>query len=86
MINKNKAGLMFGAFLGLWHLLWSVLVWAGAAQPFLNWIFQLHFLSNPFFFEDFNIGTAALLITVTSVLGYIFGWALAFLWNALHKR
>ena len=85
-LSKNKAGLILGSFLGLWHLTWSLLVATGAAQTLLDWIYYLHFLNNPFHVAGFSIGTAALLIVITSVLGYIFGWLLAFLWNVFHKR
>jgi hypothetical protein len=83
--NKNRAGLILGSFVGLWHLAWSLLVATGVAQTLLDWIYALHFLNNPFHVADFSIGTAVLLIVVTSVVGYVFGWILAFLWNVFRK-
>jgi hypothetical protein len=85
-LNKNKAGLILASFLGLWHFTCSLLVATGVAQTLLDWICYLHFLNNPFHVAGFSIGTAALLIVITSVLGYIFGWLLALLWNAFHKQ
>jgi hypothetical protein len=85
-LNKNKAGLIFGSFLGLWHLTWSLLVASGVAQILLDWIYYLHFLNNPFHVADFNVLTAGLLIVVTFSVGYIFGWLLAFLWNVFHGK
>jgi hypothetical protein len=85
-LNKNKAGLILASFLGLWHLTWSLLVATGVAQTLLDGIYYLHFLNNPFHVAGFAIGTAALLIVITSVLGYIFGWVLALLWNVFHKK
>ena len=58
MINKHKAGLVLGSFLGLLHLLWSVLVALGFAQPFLDFIFWLHMIKNPFQVEGFALGRA----------------------------
>ena len=85
-LNKNKAGLILASFLGLWHFTWSLLVATGGAQTLLDWIYYLHFLNNPFHVAVFSIGTAALLIVITSALGYIFGWVLALLWNVFHKK
>lgn len=85
-MSKNRLGLIVGSFLALWHLLWSVLVVTGAAQFLLNWVFKLHFLNNPFTVGQFSIQLAALLIVATFVVGYIFGWVLALLWNSMHKR
>lgn len=84
-LNKNKAGLILGSFLAVWHFAWSGLVATGVAQTLLDWIYALHFLNNPFHVADFSIGTAALLIVVTSVVGYVFGWILAFFWNVFRK-
>ncbi len=83
-IHKNKAGLILGSFLGLLHLLWSVLVATGLSQALLDFIFKLHFLNNPFTLQSFDVGTAALLVVMTAVIGYIVGWFLAFLWNKFH--
>jgi hypothetical protein len=84
-LNKNKAGLMFGGFLGAWHLLWGILVATGAAQAFLDWIYWLHFLNNPFTVAAFDVVRALTLIVVTAVIGYVIGWFCALLWNCLHK-
>jgi hypothetical protein len=85
-INKNKAGLIVGSFLGLWHFSWSLFVAMGVAQTLLDWIYYLHFLNNPFHVAAFSAQTAILLIVITSVLGYIFGWVFAFLWNAFYRK
>lgn len=84
-LNKNKSGLVFGGLLGLWHLAWVILVLLDLAQHAINWIFRLHFITPPYTINEFNLGTAIMLIVVTSILGYIFGWLMAWLWNWLHK-
>jgi hypothetical protein len=85
-LNKNRTGLIVGAFSGSWHILWSFLVGIGIAQPFLNWIYGLHFLSNPFHVADFNVVTSALLVFISFNVGYLMGWFFALLWNALPRR
>lgn len=52
----------------------------------LDWIYRLHFLSNPFHVAGFNIVTAALLVFVSFSVGYLMGWFFALLWNALPRR
>ena len=84
-LNRNKAGLILGSFLGLWHVAWILLVATGIAQTLLDWISYLHFLNNPFRVAAFSLPTAALLVGITAIIGYIFGWVLAFLWNLFRK-
>ncbi len=85
-VNQNKTGLMVGAFLGLWHLLWSILVALNLAQPLLDFVYWMHFLNNPFTVGPFNVVTALVLIVVTSAVGYVIGWVLAWIWNKVHKN
>jgi hypothetical protein len=83
-VNPNKAGLVLGVMLGGWHLLWVLLVAVGWAQPIINFYFRIHFLAPSWTVQGFNAGIAAILILVTSVLGYAGGYILGALWNRLH--
>jgi hypothetical protein len=85
-LKKNKTGLIVGALSGSWHLLWISLVGIGVAQQFLDWIYRLHFLTNPFHVAEFNVVTAALLVFISFSGGYLTGWFFALLWNALPRR
>lgn len=85
MANKHKIGLIFGSFLGLWHVLWSLLVALGLAQPLLDWIFWLHMIDNPMHVQAFSLTRFLLLIVVVSAVGYIGGYVMASLWNYFHK-
>lgn len=84
-MNKTRAGLILGAFLGLFHLVWAIMVAVGFAQAILDFIYKIHFLNNPFTIQAFSVGNAALLVLVTAAVGFVGGWILAFLWNALRK-
>jgi len=84
-LDKHKAGLVFGSVMGLWHLVWSLLVAGNFAQRLLNWIYQIHFLNNPFQVADFVFVRAVVLIVVTAVIGYVVGWVFAVIWNRLHR-
>lgn len=85
IIRPHRAGLILGALLGGMHLAWSLLVAAGWAQTVMDFILWLHFIKLTYAIENFNIGTALLLIVVTASIGYIVGWVFAVLWNKLHK-
>ena len=84
-IQPNKAGLALGALLGLWHLAWAILVAIGWAQPLINFIFWLHFIKPIYVIEPFNAGTAALLVAITAMIGYVMGFIFALLWNRFHR-
>lgn len=84
-ISKNKTGLTFGFLISFMHLMWSVLVALGIAQVWLNFIFDMHMLSNPIIVTPFNLIKAIILILITFVVGYIFGWLMAFFWNKCFK-
>lgn len=84
-VNKNSAGLAFGMFFGLAHLVWSILVALNWAKPLVDWILGLHFMQLSYSMAPFSFGTALLLVVVTFVVGYIFGFLIAALWNAFRE-
>lgn len=81
LLNKNRVGLALGGMMGLWHLIWGLMVLFGVAYPFMTFVLGLHFMNNPFVMNEYSFLTMILLILVTFVIGYIFGWLFAFLWN-----
>jgi hypothetical protein len=80
-IRPYSVGLVFALFLGMWHTLWSLLVWLGAAQSFIDFIFRLHMITPPYTIAAFNFGTAAGLVLVTAGIGYVGGWVMGMIWN-----
>jgi hypothetical protein len=58
-IDPVRTGLALGALIGLWHLSWSILVAFGWAQPFIDFVFWMHFLKPPYVVQPFNFATAA---------------------------
>jgi|GEM_PF-563092 len=83
MLNKFKAGLVFGTFISLMHLIWTLMIaiFPTFMQNFLNWIFGLHFLQPVYVLTPATRGKGVLLIIVTFVVGYIMGTIFACLWN-----
>ncbi len=84
-LNPSKTAMVLGAFAGLWHIVWGLLVllgWAGALQ---SWILDLHFLNNPFTVQPFDPVKWVTMVVVTAVVGYGFGYVFAILWNKIQK-
>ena len=84
-VNATKAGLVLGTLLGGWHLCWAILVASGVAQTVIDFVLWIHFIKPIFVIEPFQLTTAAVLVVVTGVLGFIVGAVFAFIWNLLRK-
>lgn len=85
-LRPHLVGLAVGPFLALWHAVWAMLVWTGAAQPFVDFIFRLHMIMPPWKIAAFQLSTALMLIGVTGLLGYLAGWAFGYVWNRVAAR
>ena len=84
--NPHSFGLVFGIFLAVWHALWSILVWIGAAQSLMDFIFRLHMITPPYKIATFHLGTAAALVLVTAGIGYMMGWVVGSIWIRFGPR
>lgn len=85
-VHSHKVGLTVGGMLAIWHALWAIMVLLGVAQPFMQWILGLHFITIQFSINAFSLGTALTLVVVTGIIGYIVGYILGELWNLAHKQ
>jgi hypothetical protein len=84
-INANRAGLVLGALVGGWHIIWSLMVAVGLAQPILDFAFWIHFVKPIYTVAPFEFAIAATLVVTTTIIGYIVGAAFGVLWNAIHS-
>ena len=84
-MNQKKVGLVLGSFVGLIHLVWSLLIAFGWAQPLMNFIYGMHSLNNPFTVMPFSLGRSAGLVVITFAVGCIVGNVFAMIWNKFHK-
>jgi hypothetical protein len=86
MLDEKQAALGLGCFFATVHAVWVALVATGSAAGLLNWIMDLHMLSMPISVTAFNLMTAVTLIVVTFVVGAVFGWIFAKVWNWAGKQ
>ena len=84
-MRVGKAGLVLGIVMGGWHLCWSMLVAVGWAQPLIDFVFWMHFIKPIYLIEPFTLARGAILVVVTSGIGFVIGSVLAFVWNTFHK-
>ena len=76
---------MFGVLLAACHLGWLILVLTGVAKIVLDWILGMHLMTLSYSVLDFNYLSALILLVMTFVVGYVFGFILAAILNWAKK-
>ena len=85
-LHPQKVALVLGFFVSLVHVVWSLLILLGWAQPLMDFIFWAHMIDNPYHVTGFTLTQSLTLIVVTFVVGYIVGFVFAKIWNTLHNK
>lgn len=83
-INPKKVGIILGMFIGGIHVIWSILVALGWAQPLINFISLAHMIQPFVTVTGFNLTSAITLIISTSLVGFVIGYILGVIWNKTH--
>ena len=84
--DPNKAGQVVAVVLGGWHLIWSILIFLGWAQPLLNFSLWAHMVHVDIVLGPFDAAAAVTVIVIATVLGYCLGYVVATVWNKVHSR
>jgi hypothetical protein len=83
-IHPIKAGVTLGVLIGAWHVCWAILVALGWAQPLIDFVLWMHFIQPVYVVGPFDVTRAAILIVVTTGVGFFIGYAFSLIWNRLH--
>lgn len=84
-LQSHEAGLTLGTVLGVFHMIWSLLIAGGFAQPLLDFVFMLHRIKPVYQILPFDFLLAVGLVLVTACIGYVIGYAFAVVWNKVQK-
>lgn len=72
-LNMLHFSIIGGVCLTSLHFLWIILIYMGWAQSILEFILKLHMLNNPFQVQAFDPLLAAGLLSITFLIGCIYG-------------
>ncbi|OGG68791.1 hypothetical protein A3H77_00150 [Candidatus Kaiserbacteria bacterium RIFCSPLOWO2_02_FULL_56_11] len=84
-LKPHKVGITLGAFVGLIHVVWSVIVALGWGQGLVDFIVKIHMVEVTHTVLPFDIWSAIMLVIVTAAVGYVFGHVFALVWNRLAR-
>lgn len=84
-MNPSKSGKVGAVMLGGAHVLWSVLVLFGWAQPLVDFSMWAHMVENGPSIASFDATAAVTLILVASAIGYGAGYIFSTVWHKVHR-
>ncbi|MBI4065790.1 hypothetical protein HY412_01170 [Candidatus Kaiserbacteria bacterium] len=84
-LNPTKTGFALGTLVGGLHLVWSILIALGWAQPLVDFSQWAHMVSMPVVVEPFSLSAAVTVIVVAAIVGYVVGNIFARIWNHAHN-
>lgn len=81
-LNPQKTALAVGSFLAIWVLLVTIVLAIGG-QALFDWVLSVHYAGG-LAFHPVTVGTAVTSIITHFVVGLVFGWLFAVVWNKVH--
>ena len=84
-MNPRKVALVGAVVFGGWHVVWSLLVLLGWAQPLLDFSMWAHMIRMSVVAGPFDATAAITVIVVASIVGYCLGYIIATAWNKVHR-
>ena len=84
-LHEAQVAIVVAVFVAGWHVVWSLMILTGIAQPLLDFIFWAHMLTAPYRVTGFTFTQAVVLVLVTFAVGYVGGWIFAKVWNMMRK-
>lgn len=82
-LNAKKLGLTLGSLFALWYVIWALVLTLGG-QDLLDWIIKIH-LINMSISPAFTLTNAIMGLIYHFVIGYVFGYLLAWVFNKFCK-
>ena len=84
-VDPRRVGTALAIVSGGGHLTWSMLVLFGWAQPLIDFVFWLHFITPPYQVSAFVPARALGLVAFTAGLAYVLGCGFGAVWNRLQR-
>lgn len=84
-MQPHSVGLVVGGLFAVLHFSWAIMVATNVAQPVMDFIFKLHMIEPFYTIMPFSLGTAVGLVLFTAAVGYVMGFVLGLIWNAVQK-
>lgn len=84
--DPSKTALTLGTLFAAFHLVWIGLVWAGWAQPVLDFVFWAHMIQSIYVVKPFDPFAAFILVGFTFSTGFALGLLGAVFWNNLPRN
>lgn len=85
MLNKRKLALTLALVFAGIHVVWSLLVVVGWAQPLLDFVTWAHMMETHMVVGQFDLLAALTLVLVAAAIGWGLGTLFATVWNAQRK-
>lgn len=80
----HRLGRTLSLFAGLVHLVWIVLIWIGAAGPWMDFVYGMHAMKldgATMTVQSMPILGAIFLLALVLVMGYVVGWVVGAIWE-----